>query len=124
MTSVRLLLVATCIAAFAGAVRADVVVYQRPHDLLVEAIHNGHAAGELQGKVAELLARQFKGAQKLYARAQVLHGYEREGCKRLRMQYTRRVATEGAATPQDFMLDTELNYCTDGKPPLNLGRRR
>lgn len=98
-------------------------VYSRPHDMLVEAIRTGTATGEMQGKVAELFTRQFKLPAKLYARAQVLHGYEREGCKRLRMQYTRKIPQAGTDVPQDFVLNTELNYCVDGRTPTNLGAK-
>jgi hypothetical protein len=96
------------------------VVYGRQHDLLVAAIKAGHAEGVLEGPAAELFTKQFRSVGPLLVTADVIKSYPREGCKRLRVLYTKKHVL-GPNGPQDVSLDTKMNYCLDGRPPVSLG---
>lgn len=120
MKAVKVLL-ATLLAICAGETWAA-SVYTRQHELLVDAIKNSSASGELRGPVADLFTKQFKSQDVLMVTANVIHSYERQGCKRLRVIYTKH-GVAGPKGPQRITMDTEMNYCVDGRPPMNLGRK-
>lgn len=99
------------------------VIYDRQHDLLVAAIKTGHAEGVLIGPAAELFTRTFRSVGPLQVAAEVIKSFPRDGCKRLRVVYTKKHVI-GPDGPQDVTLDTKMNYCADGRPPVDLGRTR
>lgn len=91
-------------------------IYTDAHSLLVDAIKNGSASGVMQGKIAELFARNFGGGGAVLVEATVIESFPQEGCKRLSVIYTKK----NVITPQgrtDARLDTKINYCLDGRPP-------
>lgn len=104
--------------AFARESQAQ-AVYQRQHDVLVEAIKKGHAEGVLKGPAADLFSKQFKSNGVLLVSADVIQEYPNPECKRLKMVYVKKEAMSDKG-PQDFTMETKLNYCLDGKPPINL----
>ena len=94
-------------------------IYTRQGDVLVEAMKNGSASGEMRGPVAEHFTRQFRSEGPLWVSAKVIRPLRREGCNRLEMTFTKKdVETEKGLT--DAILKTELNYCLDGTPPIGL----
>ena len=118
MKSIHAFVGLALMATFARESAAQ-TVYTRQHDVLVEAIRNGHAEGTLQGPADDLFTQQFKSTAPLQVTVDVLHSFPREGCKRLRMAYTK-PGVQGTAGPTALTLDTQLNYCLDGRPPANL----
>ncbi|WP_459203446.1 hypothetical protein ACQVRV_00270 (plasmid) [Ralstonia pseudosolanacearum] len=94
-------------------------VYNRPHDLLVDAISNGSASGEMLGPVAEHFTRQFRSTGPLLVNATVIKSFKQVGCKRVETVFTKKdVDTPRGRT--DVVLKTGLNYCLDGMPPISL----
>lgn len=118
MNTIHALVGLALMATFARESAAQ-AVYTRQHDVLVDAIRNGHAEGTLQGPADDLFTRQFKSTAPLQVTAEVIRSYPREGCKRLRMVYTK-PGVQGRDGPTALTLDTQLNYCLDGRPPVNL----
>jgi len=110
-------LIATLCWLSAGVVHADTVVYERQHELLVQAIQHGHAEGIMAGALAEQFRQQF-GQGELLARADIVRHYTRPDCKRLLLVLTHRSAlVEG---PPEFSMRINLNYCLAGAPPALL----
>jgi hypothetical protein len=91
-------------------------VYTRQHDVLVQAIKEGHAEGVLTGQSADLFTKQFNSQGALLVTARVLQSFSQPECKRLEMVYTKQ-GVVGPNGPQDVVMNTKLNYCTDGRPP-------
>lgn len=101
----------------AGVAHADAVVYERQHELLVQAIRHGHAEGIMAGAVAEQFKQQF-GPGELLARSDIVQHYTRRDCKRLQLVLTHRSVLVGG--PPEFSLRIHLNYCLAGAPPALL----
>ena len=94
-------------------------VYQNPHDVLIDAIRNGHAEGILTGTIAQKFERQFHGNGPLLAEAKKLMTYKQNGCARVEIDYTK----QGVPTPNgvtEVKLKAEMNYCLDGRAPQSL----
>lgn len=91
-------------------------VYTRQHDLLVDAIRQGSAAGVMKGEVAAIFAAQFQTQGALLVRARSIHSWPQKGCKRIEVVYTQRdIDTPKGRTEGTFT--QQLNYCLDGLPP-------
>lgn len=94
-------------------------VFENAHDLMTEAITKGRAAGVMHGEIVKKFAEQFHSDSPLLVEAKVIKSYAQGGCKRLQVNYTlRNVDTPKGRTTAH--LNTELNYCLDGQPPLSL----
>jgi hypothetical protein len=95
-------------------------LYETPHALMVDAIRNGQAEGEVGGQLAQKFTQTFKSVGKLTATATVLQRFE-EGCARLQIIYRKHdVPTAKGLT--EAILKTRINYCVDGKPPGGQGQ--
>lgn len=106
--------------AFACESQAQGRIYTKPHDLMVQAIKSGSAAGVLTGQVDEHFTRQFRSTGPLLVTAKVIQNLGRADCKRLEIIYTKKdVDTPKGRT--DAILTTQMNYCLDGGPPLPEG---
>lgn len=91
-------------------------VYTRQHDLLVDAIRQGAAAGVMKGDVAEIFAAQFQTRGALLVTARSIRSWRQKGCKRIEVVYTQRdIDTPKGRTEGTFT--QQLNYCLDGLPP-------
>ena len=91
-------------------------IYQREHELLVDAIRTGRAEGRLTGPIATLFAHRFRTGGALHAIARVIGPLARPDCKRLELTYTQS-EVPGRSGPQEVALRLRLNYCLDGRPP-------
>lgn len=106
--------------AFACESQAQGRIYTKPHDLMVQAIKSGAAAGVLTGQVDEHFTRQFRSTGPLLVTAKVIQNLGRADCKRLEIIYTKKdVDTPKGRT--DAILTTQMNYCLDGGPALSEG---
>jgi hypothetical protein len=92
-------------------------LYERPHDVLVEAIRNGEAHGVLRGHVAELFAKQFHSTGALLVDAAVIESLAQPDCKRVRMVYTQQGALTKHGERKSLVMETRLNYCLNGLAP-------
>jgi hypothetical protein len=95
------------------------VVYKSQHDVLVQAIKKGHVEGNLTGPVADLFSRQFRSQGALLVKAKVIGSFPQAECKRIQMIYTKKDVI-GQKGPQALVMNTELNYCLDGRPPAEM----
>ncbi|MFA7293766.1 MAG: hypothetical protein WC023_16115 [Rhodocyclaceae bacterium] len=106
------------ILAFAGGHEcAAAGPYRNARELMVEAIVTGHAAGVMNGAIAQAFAAQFGSHGDLLVDATVERALPEPGCKRLQVNYTQR----GVPTLQGTTavhLNTRINYCLDGHPPI------
>jgi hypothetical protein len=109
------LLIAAFGLAFAQLTFAQ-TVYTRQHDILAQTIRTGHAEGELTGPAADLFTKQFNSTGPLLVTAKVIEILPRPDCKRIQMVYTKKNVT-GPQGTQDVVMNTELNYCLDGRAP-------
>lgn len=110
MTILSLFIVGTC--------QADGLV-ETSHDVMVETIRNGQASGVMGGDMAKKFAQQFKSDGTLLFESKRLFLYKQPGCARVEINYTKK----GVATPnglQDVKLNTQINYCLDGRAPQSL----
>ena len=114
-------------ATFAGESFSQRVekVYEKPHDLMVQAIQTGQAAGVLKGPVSALFAKGMQADGPLRGHAVAESALPRQGCKRLKVTYTQSgVPTTDRPGKQDVQLVTHINYCLDGMPPITDGPAR
>jgi len=102
---------------------AGQALFERPHDVMVEAIKHGEAHGILRGRVAELFTKQFKSNGALLVDATVIASFPRADCKRIQVIYTKKAVTTAKGTT-DLVMNTKLNYCLDGKAPMGQGVTR
>jgi len=92
-------------------------LYDKPHDVIVEAIRNGEAHGVLRGRVAEHFAQQFRSNGALLVDASVIEALTQPDCKRVRLVYTQRGALTKQGDRKDLVMETRLNYCLNGHAP-------
>lgn len=93
--------------------------YADGHALMLEALRNGQADGVMGGALAQRFAQQFGSQGALLVQAWRIHSYRQSGCARLGLRFSQ----QDVPTPQGFTvvrLDTQINYCLDGEPPLSL----
>lgn len=110
---------ATFCLAFQALAQAPVPTFTKAHDAMVQAIKTGTASGRLVGQVDEQFTRQFRSTGPLMVDVTVLQDLPRKDCKRLRVVYTKKdVDTPKGKT--DAILNTQMNYCLDGSPPIAL----
>ena len=92
-------------------------IFDTPHDWFVATLEQGDTSGELRGAVAEHFTRELKSQGTLRVKAKTIASLARPGCQRIQAAFTK----EGVETPQgvtEAILTTEINYCLDGKPPV------
>ena len=92
-------------------------IFDTPHDWFVATLEQGETSGELRGMVAEHFTRELKSQGILRVNAKTIASLDRPGCQRIQAVFTK----EGVETPQgvtEAILTTEINYCLDGKPPV------
>lgn len=118
MKPIHKLMAMALVATFARESAAQ-VVYERQHDVLVAAIKSGHAEGVLKGPADAAFTKQFKSTAPLRVKADLIKKYPREGCARVHVLYTK-PNVMGPKGLTDVNLDTKMNYCLDGRPPINL----
>lgn len=105
--------------AFPVHAQAPVPTFTKVHDAMVQAIKTGSASGRLVGQVDEMFTRQFRSTGILMLEVTVLQSLPRKDCKRLKVVYTKKdVDTPKGKT--DAILNTQMNYCLDGSPPIAL----
>lgn len=103
---------------FAHEIRAD-GLYETAHDVIVETIRTGHASGVMGGDMAKKFEHQFKSNGVLLFEAKRLFSYKQSGCARVAIDYTKKdVATPKGLTA--VKLNTQINYCLDGRAPASL----
>lgn len=110
-----------CSAALAAGA-GNGAVFSTQHDLLVRAIREGQAVGEVQGDMAAHFTQRTRSNGLLTARARVIAELPRSDCKRLQVDYTKHdvMTTIG---PRPLEVQLKLNYCLDGKPPIQSVRK-
>lgn len=94
-------------------------LYETSHEVMVETIRLGQASGVMGGDMAKKFAQQFKSDGTLLFESKRLFLYKQPGCARVEINYTKK----GVATPnglQDVKLNTQINYCLDGRAPQSL----
>ncbi len=117
MKNITTLFLLLACSAFARESNAAQTIYTRQHDVLVAAIKNGSASGEMQGDVAEHFTRQFRSTGPLLVKATTIKSFPRADCKRVEVIYTKKdVDTPRGRT--DAILKMQVNYCLDGTPPV------
>lgn len=93
--------------------------YTDAHSLFVETIRVGEASGTMGGDIAERFKSQFKSDGALLVSSKVIVSYKQKGCARLQVDYSKKdVPINGGRTTA--RLNTQINYCLDGKPPTSL----
>lgn len=117
------ILIATLIPAASMAAGPSTDVFQRPHDLFVQAIQAGHAEGVMRGPVAEKFTQQFRSNGVLAVKADVIGSFPRQDCKRLNVVYTKHDVMTPTG-PRNYDLGMKLNYCLDGRPPMDLEAKK
>lgn len=113
-----IVLLTALLATFARESLAD-GIYNTPHDLMVETIRNGAASGLMSGEVARKFDAQFRSTGALMVSARILTRYKQPGCARLAVDYTKK----DVPTPRGLSaahLNTQINYCLDGRAPDSL----
>jgi hypothetical protein len=107
------ILLPTASACLAGG------LYETSHDVMVETIRLGQASGVMGGDMAKKFSQQFNSDGTLLFESKRLYLYKQPGCARVAIDYTKK----GVATPnglQDVKLNTQINYCLDGRAPQSL----
>lgn len=118
MMKTHTFLLAVLLGAFARESLAD-GIYNNPHDLMVETIRKGSAEGVMSGEIAKKFADQFRSNGTLLVNAKVLKRYKQKGCARLEVDYTKKDVPT-AKGPAAAHLNTQINYCIDGRAPDSL----
>ena len=118
-----LFLIAAFFPVAALAAGPSTAVFQRPHELLVEAIQKGHAEGVMRGAVADKFTQQFRSNGVLAVKADVIGTFPRQDCKRLNVVYTKHDVMTPTG-PRNYDLGMKLNYCLDGRPPMDLEAKK
>jgi hypothetical protein len=92
--------------------------------LLVEAIRQGQAQGELGGEARDFLSRMFASSEPIRVRVERLEAVVPHGCYRLRVTTTQAGVYEfnvktkvRATTPHDMSIAYKVNYCANGHFP-------
>lgn len=106
------------IGTFARESMAD-GLYSNGHDLMVEAIRNGHASGVMTGDIDKRFSEQFKSNGPLLVEAKRIIAYKQAGCARVSVNYTKKEVPIPQGTTA-VHLDTQINYCVDGSAPKSL----
>lgn len=94
-------------------------IYNNAHDVMVEAIRKGSASGVMAGTIAQRFTEQFRSNGTLLVDAKVLKRFKQKDCARLAVDYTKK----DVQTPQGMSaahLNTQINYCLNGRPPVSL----
>lgn len=116
-------LIAAFLPVAALAAGPSTEVFQRPHELLVQAIQTGHAEGVMRGAVADKFTQQFRSNGVLAVKADVIGTFPRQDCKRLNVVYTKHDVMTPTG-PRNYDLGMKLNYCLDGRPPMDLEAKK
>jgi hypothetical protein len=92
--------------------------------LLIEAIHQGQAQGEMGGEAREFISRLFASVEPIRVRVERLEAVVPRGCYRLRVTTTQAGVYEfdpktkmRATTPRDMSTAYKVNYCANGHFP-------
>ena len=101
---------------------------QAPNDtirpMLIEAIRQGQAQGELGGEARDFMNRLFASVAPIRVRVERLEAVAPHGCYRLRVTTTQTGVYEfdvktkvRATTPRDLSIAYKVNYCANGHFP-------
>lgn len=107
-----------------AAALTPAVASASPQQLVRQAIQEGHAAGEVDGPVAEEARRKLNATGALLLEVKRVYRFEQDGCARVQLDFTQAAALlPNAAVPAPYSWSTQMNVCLDGYPPPNLKRR-
>ena len=92
--------------------------------LLVEAVRQGQAQGEMGGEAREFISRLFASVEPIRVRVERLEAVVPRGCYRLRVTTTQAGVYEfnvktkvRTTTPRDLSTAYKVNYCANGHFP-------
>lgn len=115
-------LIAGWLACFAAGVSAQTNDTIRP--LLLEAIRQGQAQGEMGGQAREAIVRLFNSTAPILVTVERLASLEMAGCFRLQVTTSQVGVYEfnpktkvRNATPSDQKMAYKVNYCANGHFP-------
>lgn len=95
-----------------------------PQQMVRQAIGDGHAAGVVEGPVADESRRKLNATGALTLEVKRLYLFEQDGCARVQLNFTQADALlPNTAIPAPYSWSSQMNICADGYPPPTLKRR-
>jgi len=92
--------------------------YANIKPLLIKAIDEGQARGELEGKWSKLFQQRFDTKKPLSAYVTTIKHYKEEGCRRLNIEYSIDDAVTTTGKRDKLVMNQGVNMCRDGNPPM------
>lgn len=90
-------------------------------ELLIEAVKDGHAAGELTGDQADAWMAHTHSREPIRVEAKVVGKLQQQGCARVALQYRQEMVPKVNGGSGPLEVGWGMDICEDGAPPLNTG---